>query len=45
MSESLAEKGMRAGLARYPELKEIRIAGKNFDISLKSGRQQKVKRW
>lgn len=45
MTEALAEKGMRDALKETRLLKEIRIVGKDFDISLKAGRQEKVKRW
>lgn len=44
MTEALALKGMRNAFRSAPKLKEIRIVGKDFDISLKPG-QTKVKRW
>jgi hypothetical protein len=44
MTEATAEKGMREALFHVRELKEIRIVGKDFDISLKP-KQKQVTRW
>jgi hypothetical protein len=44
MTEALAKDGMVQALFKNSKLKEIRIVGKDFDMSLKSG-QQKLKRW
>lgn len=45
MNQKLAEKAMRQAVLKSPELKEIRIVGKDFDISLKAGRKEKINRW
>lgn len=44
MTESLAEKGMIEAFRQTPKLKEIRIVGEGFDISLTRG-QKNLKRW
>lgn len=45
MTESLALKGLTEALNNAPRLKEIRIVGQGFDIGLKSGPKEKIKRW
>ncbi|MBX9720851.1 MAG: hypothetical protein K2X81_05625, partial [Candidatus Obscuribacterales bacterium] len=45
LTEAIAEKAMREAALRISKLEEIRIVGQNFDISLKPGRHEKIKRW